>query len=49
MFINSASLFFTLGHLTESLFGEALTKPTGDIPFDTHLLGSERECEQRFD
>ncbi|MGB8060844.1 MAG: hypothetical protein WCF26_02970 [Candidatus Sulfotelmatobacter sp.] len=39
MFLNSALLFFNLGHMTEQIFNESLITPTtGEVPFPSHLL-----------
>ncbi len=48
MFQFSASLFYTLGYLMESLFQESLSKPTfGDVNFDSRLLKQPLDPDTR--
>lgn len=48
MFQFSASLFFTIGTMMESLFSQSLSKPTfGSVPFDSRLLKQPLDEELR--
>ncbi len=48
MFQLSASLFYTIGYLTESLFSESLSRPTfGDVQFDSRLLKQPLDPDTR--